>query len=159
MAFLHLPLKIDSRTGYFEIARSEENIIGARLKLFVVSGGGEYLRLPSPGIRDLWIQLNAMGVSSRFSSMLVDVREELEKNILGEVNSWLEDLDDSIVVNEVRLIPTIAGENAGYSENGIKFKANNRQYIFTFHHMLSGHGLNTGTVGQWNIIETIDEID
>ncbi len=149
MALLHLPLTLSS-VGVFERAGTEENSVGSRLRLFLLSGMGEYLRLPSPGVRAMWIQLYTMGISSRFcDSMEEQERRTLENAIREELNSWL---DGTAVITDVRLM----GNES--EENGIQFSTENRLYRFTFRFALPGRGLGAGSIGPWNIIETSQAI-
>ena len=145
MALLHLPLTLSS-SGVFERASTEENYVGARPRLFLLSGMGQYLRLPSPGVRAMWQQLYTMGISSRFcDSMGEQERMTLENAIKQELNTWL---DGTATIAEVKLL----GNES--EENGIQFATDNREYRFTFRFALPGRGLNAGSVGPWNIIET-----
>jgi hypothetical protein len=149
MAVLHLPLTLTS-SGIFERAGTEENIIGSRLRVFILSGAGEYLRLPSPGIRALWIQLYNMGITSRFrDAMREDELVPLEGTLLDEVNFWLEDI---ATILEVKLL----GDD--HTENGISFRTKTRQFIFSFIYARTGHGLQQGAVGPWNILESSNVI-
>jgi hypothetical protein len=137
MALLQLPLTI-SPSGVFERADSEESSLDERLRLFLLSGMGQYLRLPSPGVRSLWIQLYTMGPSSRFRDTFgQEEREALENAIREEVNSWLE---ESATVMEVSLL----GDEV--EENGIRFVSERRDTVFRFTYA------RPGTVGCWNII-------
>jgi len=149
MAVLRVPLTLTS-AGILERAGTEENIIGSRLRLFIVSGAGEYLRLPSPGIRALWIQLYNMGITARFcDAMREDERIPLENTLLNEINFWLEDI---ATIYEVKLL----GDEQ--TDNGILFRTKTRQFIFSFHYARTGHGLQRGAVGPWNIIESSNVI-
>jgi len=149
MAFLHLPLTL-APTGVFERAKTEENIVGSRLRMFINSGAKEYLKLPSPGIRALWIQLYTMGVSSRFCDVMhEDERRSLENIIRDEVNAWM---GEEIVVNDVKL----AGDDR--EDNGIKFQTENKQFVFYFRFLPSNKAGGSLAVGPWSIIEAIHEI-
>ena len=150
MAVLHLPLTL-TPTGVFERAGTEENIVGSRLRLFILSGAGEYLRLPSPGIRALWIQLYNMGITARFcDAMREDERKPLEATILNEVNFWMEDIANIVDVK-------FLGDD--HTDNGILFETKTRQFIFSFHYARTGHGLQKGAVGPWNIVESSNVIN
>jgi len=145
MAELHLPLTINP-AGVYERATAEENIVGSRLRLFILSGSGEYLRLPSPGIRALWIQLYNLGVSSRFcDSMKDDERQSLEDSIRSDVNAWLNEV---ATINEVKLL----GDER--EENGIRFRTGSREFAYHFHYALPGKGRQGDAVGPWNIVES-----
>jgi hypothetical protein len=136
MALFHLPLTI-SPSGVFERAESEENSLDERLRLFLLSGMGQYLRLPSPGIRALWVQLYTMGPSSRFRDTFPqEERETLENTIREEVNLWLE---ETATVLEVSLV----GDEL--EDNGIRFVSERRDTLFRFKYA------RPGTVGCWNI--------
>ena len=149
MSLFHLPLSLSSQ-GLLERTTVEENIVGSRLRLFITSGAGEYLKLPSPGIRALWMQLYTMGVSSRFYYVMEEQkRTELEKIIKGEVNLWLEDL---AIITEVKLI----GDE--HEHNGIRFRTDSREYNYEFHYRTPGQGIHLGDVGPWNILESSHEI-
>ena len=150
MAVLHLPLSLTS-TGILERAGTEENIIGSRLRVFILSGAGEYLRLPSPGIRALWIQLYNMGITARFrDAMREDELVPLEATLLNEINFWLE---DTTAIYEVKLL----GDEQ--TDNGILFRTKTREFIFSFIYARTGHGLQRGAVGPWNIIEASNVIN
>ncbi len=150
MAVVHLPVTLTS-AGVLERAGTEENIIGTRLRLFIHSGAGEYLRLPSPGIRALWVQIYNIGISARLCDVMQETqRRSLEDTILKEVNSWLE---QTASVLSVKLL----GDEE--KENGILFETRSRQYIFTFHYARTGHGLQKGAIGPWNIVETVNVIN
>jgi len=150
MAVLHLPLTLTS-AGILERAGTEENIIGSRLRLFILSGAGEYLRLPSPGIRALWVQLYNMGITARFcDAMREDERVPLEATLLDEINFWLEDIAP---IRDVRLL----GDE--HTDNGIMFRTKTREFIFSFQYARTGHGLQRGAVGPWNIIESSNVIN
>jgi hypothetical protein len=149
MAVLHLPLSL-TPIGIFERAATEENIVGSRLRLFVLSGAGEYLKLPSPGIRAMWVQFYNMGMSSRFCDIMEeDRRRSLEQIIKEEVNGWFKDIAD---IHDVKLL----GDER--EENGIKFRTENKEYIYTFKISRSEKGLKAGTVGPWNIIEATHDV-
>ena len=136
MALFHLPLTI-TPSGVFERAESEENSLDERLRLFLLSGMGQYLRLPSPGVRALWVQLYTMGPSSRFRDTFAqEDRESLENTIREEVNLWL---DDTATVLEVSLV----GDEV--EDNGIRFVSERRDTLFRFKYA------RPGTVGCWNI--------
>jgi len=138
MALLHLPLTI-APSGVFERTDREENSLDERLRLFLLSGMGQYLRLPSPGIRTLWVQLYTMGPSSRFRDTFApEERETLENTIREEVNVWLE---ETATVLEVSLI----GDEL--EDNGIRFVSERRDTLFRFKYA------RPGTVGCWNITE------
>jgi hypothetical protein len=138
MALLHLPLTI-TPSGVFERAESGENNLDDRLRLFLLSGMGQYLRLPSPGIRALWIQLYTMGPSGRFRDVFSpEDRETLENTIREEANVWLE---ETASVLEVKLL----GDEL--EDNGIRFVSDRRDTLFRFKYA------RPGTVGCWNITE------
>jgi hypothetical protein len=149
MAVLHLPLSL-TPIGIFERAATEENIVGSRLRLFVLSGAGEYLKLPSPGIRAMWVQFYNMGMSSRFCDIMEeDRRRSLEQIIKEEVNGWFKDIAE---IHDVKLL----GDE--HEENGIKFRTENKEYVYTFKVSRSDKGLKAGTVGPWNIIEATHDV-
>jgi hypothetical protein len=136
MALLHLPLTI-TPSGVFERVESEEASLDERLRLFLLSGMGQYLRLPSPGIRALWVQLYTMGPSARFRDVFPpEERETLENTIREEANAWLE---ETATVVEV----TLLGDEL--EENGIRFVSERRDTLFRFRYA------RPGTVGCWNI--------
>jgi hypothetical protein len=136
MALLHLPLTI-SPSGVFERTGSEETSLDERLRLFLLSGMGQYLRLPSPGIRALWVQIYTMGPSARFRDVFPqEERETLENTIREEVNVWLE---ETATVLEV----TLLGDEL--EENGVRFVSERRDTLFRFRYA------RHGTVGCWNI--------
>ncbi len=138
MALLHLPLTI-TPSGVFERVESQENSLDDRLRLFLLSGMGQYLRLPSPGIRALWIQLYTMGPSARFRDVFPpEDRETLENSIREEANVWLE---ETASVLEVKLL----GDEL--EDNGIRFVSDRRDTLFRFKYA------KPGTVGCWNITE------
>ncbi len=138
MAVLQVPLSL-SPTGTFERSDAEENVVDVRLRLFLLSGMGEYLRLPSPGVRTLWIHLYTMGPSSRFAdSIAQDERETLEVTIREELEVWLEGLTS---VTDVRLV----GDEQ--EENGIRFVTSTRETLFRFRYA------RPGMIGCWNILE------
>ncbi len=138
MALLHVPLTI-TPSGVFERAENEETSLDERLRLFLLSGMGEYLRLPSPGIRALWVQLYTMGPSARFRDVFPqEERETLESTIREETNAWLE---ETATVVEVKLL----GDEL--EENGIRFVSERRDTLFRFKYA------KPGTVGCWNISE------
>jgi hypothetical protein len=138
MALLRLPLTI-SASGVFERADSEEDSLVARLRLFLLSGMGQYLRLPSPGIRALWVQLYTMGPSARFRDVFMqEERETLENTIRDEINIWLEEI---ATVHEVSL----TGDEV--VDNGIRFVSDRGEALFRFKYA------RPGTVGCWNITE------
>ncbi len=138
MALLHLPFTI-SPSGVFERADSEENTLDERLRLFLLSGMGQYLRLPSPGIRALWVQLYTMGPSARFRDVFPqEERETLQETVREEVNIWLE---ETAAVQEV----TLLGDEL--EDNGIRFLSERRDTLFRFRYA------RPGTIGCWNITE------
>ncbi len=138
MALLHLPFTV-SPSGVFERADNEENTLDERLRLFLLSGMGKYLRLPSPGIRALWVQLYTMGPSARFRDVFPqEERETLQETIREEVNVWLE---ETAVVQEVMLL----GDEL--EDNGIRFVSERRNTLFRFKYA------RPGTIGCWNITE------
>jgi hypothetical protein len=138
MALLHIPLTI-APSGVFERAENEETSLDERLRLFLLSGMGEYLRLPSPGIRALWVQLYTMGPSARFRDVFPqEERETLENTIREEASAWLE---ETATVVEVKLL----GDEL--EENGIRFVSERRDTLFRFKYA------KPGTVGCWNISE------
>lgn len=149
MALLHLPLTLMS-TGVFERAATEEDTLGSRLRMFLLAGMGEYLRLPSPGVRAVWTQLYTMGMSSRFcNQMEPQSRKKLEKIINEELNAWLEATANIV---EVKLI----GDDR--EDNGIRFKTESREFVFRFQFARAGRGLNAGSIGSWNIVESSNAI-
>jgi len=149
MAVLHIPLSL-TPNGIFDRAATEENIVGSRLRLFVLSGAGEYLRLPSPGIRNMWVLFYNMGISARFCDIMEeDKRRSLEQIIKAEVNSWFDDITE---IQDVNLI----GDER--EENGIKFRTENKEYVFKFKLSRSEKGLKAGTIGPWDIVEEIHDI-
>jgi len=149
MAVLHLPLSL-TPIGIFQRATTEENIVGSRLRLFLLSGAGEYLKLPSPGIRAMWVQFYNMGMSSRFCDIMEeDKRRSLEQIIKEEVNNWFKDITE---IHDVKLV----GDEQ--EENGIKFRTENKEYVYTFKISRSEKGLKAGTVGPWNIIEATHDV-
>jgi hypothetical protein len=149
MAVLHLPLTL-TPIGIFERAATEENIVGSRLRLFVLSGAGEYLKLPSPGIRAMWVQFYNMGMSSRFCDIMEeDKRRSLELIIKEEVNGWFKDIAE---IQDVKLL----GDEQ--EDNGIKFRTENKEYVYTFKISRSEKGLKAGTIGPWNIIEATHDV-
>jgi hypothetical protein len=144
VALLHIPLTLSS-SGVFERATTEEDVVGSRLRLFLLSGMGEYLQLPSPGIRALWIQLYTMGISSRFCDLMEEQeRSSLEMTILDELNTWL---DGIATIVEVKLL----GDEK--DDNGIRFRTETREFVFSFKFARPGAGLGAGSVGSWNILE------
>ncbi len=150
MAVLHLPLTLN-QAGVFERASTEENVFGSRLKMFILSGAGEFLRLPSPSIRALWVQLCSMGVSSRFRDILHEQdRIALENAIKGEANLWFEKTAEILGVE-------LLGDET--NENGILFETKGKEYIFRFHYALPGKGLTKEAVGPWNILESSNVVD
>ena len=145
MAFLHLPLTL-SANGFFERAATEENTAGSRLRLFICSGAGEYLRLPTMGIRALWMNLLTIGVSARLCDVLREnERRDLEELIKQDVNAWLG--DSEITVTQV----TLLGDEQ--DENGIKFRTEGREFVFTFHYMRSIPN-SKSSIGPWQIKES-----
>jgi|WetSurMetagenome_2_1015567.scaffolds.fasta_scaffold505336_2 hypothetical protein len=145
MALLHLPLSLSS-SGTFDRAGTEENYVGTRLRVFLLAGMGQYLRLPSPGIRAMWLQLYSMGISARFrDSMEERERVSLENSIREELNVWF---GETATITSVEL----CGDER--EENGIRFRTTSREFTFTFHFALPGRGLGGGSIGPWNIIET-----
>ena len=149
MAFLHLPLTLMS-TGVFERAATEEDTLGSRLRMFLLAGMGEYLRLPSPGVRAVWTQLYTMGMSSRFCNQMdPQARKKLEKIINEELNTWLEGTANIV---EVKLM----GDDR--DSNGIRFKTETREFVFRFQFARAGRGLSAGSIGSWNILESSNAI-
>ncbi len=149
MAVLHIPLTL-SPIGTFQRASTEENIVGSRLRLFVLSGAGEYLKLPSPGIRAMWVQFYNMGMSARFCDIMEeDKRRSLEQIIKNEVNNWFGDIAEIYDVN-------LIGDER--EENGIKFRTENKEYVYKFKISRSEKGLKAGTIGPWNIIEETHDV-
>jgi hypothetical protein len=145
MALLHLPLTFSS-SGTFERAGTEEDSVGTRLRLLLLAGMGEYLRLPSPGIRAMWLQLYTMGISSRFrDSMEERERVGLENAIRDEANVWF---------NSTATIVAVELRGDEREENGIRFRTASREFTFTFHFALPGRGLGSGSIGPWNIVES-----
>ena len=133
-------------TGSFERAGSEEDTVGSRLRLFLLSGMGEYLRLPSPGVRAVWTQLYTMGMSSRFGSQMEpQERKKLERIIREELNAWLE---GSAVITDVKLL----GDEK--EENGLRFRTATREFEFRFQFARAGRGLHAAAIGSWNISES-----
>jgi hypothetical protein len=138
MAVLQVPLAL-SPSGTFERAGAEENVVDTRLRIFLLSGMGEYLRLPSPGVRTLWVHLYTMGPSARFSdSLSPEDRETLEVTIREELEAWFEGLTS---VTDVRLV------GDAREENGIRFVTTTRDTLFRFRYA------RPGMIGCWNIIE------
>jgi hypothetical protein len=43
-------------------------------------------------------------------------------------------------------------------ENGIKFRTENKEFVYTFKISRSEKGLKAGTVGPWNIIEATHDV-
>jgi hypothetical protein len=150
MSLLHLPLSLTLQ-GSLSRATTEENTIGSRLRLFITSGVGEYLKLPSPGIRALWIQLYTMGISSRLCNVMEEQkRMELERIIKSEVNAWL---DGIAIIMEVKLL----GDE--HEKNGVSFTTDSREFKFVFQYIPPGQGTHFGNVGPWKIIESSHETD
>jgi hypothetical protein len=141
MALLHLPLTL-SPTGLLERATTEENTLASRLRLFILAGMGEYLRLPSPGVRAVWTQLYTMGSSSRFCNQMdPQSRKKLEGIIEDELNAWLEGTAE---IKEVKLL----GDDR--EENGIRFRTSTKEFVFRFKCAPGGRGM----IGSWNIVES-----
>jgi hypothetical protein len=145
MALLHLPLTL-TPSGVFERSTTEEDTTGSRLRMFLLAGMGEYLRLPSPGVRAVWTQLYTMGRSSRFCNQLdPQARKKLEKIIAEELNTWLE---GTAMITDVKLL----GDDK--EENGLLFRTSDHEFVFRFQFAQAGRGLKAGSIGSWNITET-----
>jgi hypothetical protein len=138
MALLQIPISL-STTGAFERAGTDENVVDVRLRLFLLSGMGQYLRLPSPAVRALWGHLYTMGPSARFSDCLArEERGSLEVAIREELEAWLEGVTG---VSDV----TLVGDE--HEENGIRFVTTARETLFRFRYA------RPGMIGCWDIIE------
>ncbi len=152
MALLKLPLSI-STGGFFEQSSIDEDYLGARLKVFILSGAGRYLVLPSPGIKILWMQLSTIGPTSKFCNKDVfpeSERRKLEEAIKREANSWLKIGNN--VIKEVKIL----GNDT--TANGIKFMTEGFEFIFTFEFAMVGKGLLSDSIGNWNIMERVNVI-
>lgn len=152
MAVLRLPFSI-SGSGFFDRSKNNDEFLLTRLRIFVLSGSGKYLVLPSPGISLLWQQLITIGPSSKLRSKNIlpeNDRQKLEFSIKNEANIWLRDSDN--VINKVEII----GEEG--TPNGIKFLTKEFEFIFSFVFALPGETLYRNSIGNWNIMEKINVI-
>lgn len=152
MALLKLPLGLGSG-GFFEHSTIDEDYLGARLRVFLLSGSGKYLILPSPGIKVLWIHLATIGPSSKLRSKNIlpeTKRRILEDSILSEANSWLQ--LGSKVIKDVEII----GDDK--HPNGVVFYTEGFEFIFTLEFALPGKGLLKDSIGNWNVMEKVNVI-
>ena len=150
MALLKLPLRF-STGGFFEYSQIDEDYLGARLRVFILSGAGKYLILPSPGIRVMWQQLFTIGPSTKLCSKNVFPESErrfLEDAIKKEANIWLELGKD--IIKQV----TITGDDK--TNNGIIFRTEGYEFVFTFEFAKPGKGLHKDAIGNWNVMERVN---
>jgi hypothetical protein len=156
MSVLKLPLRINS-SGALERSPTYDDYIQTRLRIFILSGTGKYLLLPSPGISALWLKLTTIGPTSKFCYKDVlpeNERRNIEDIIRKEANLWLEmGLDDySDMIEEVKIL----GDET--NANGIVFRTKEFEFAYFFEFAMPGKGLNRTAVGNWNIKELINAI-
>jgi len=142
MAVLKLPISL-LPNGVFERPTPEDNIVGPRLKVFLLSGMTATPLFSPSGIRAFWRLLYSMGASSRFKYFMdTEAVVGLEDAILKEANEWLEEI---AVVEEVELLGDEEHDNA------LIFKTRNYEFVFTLKYVTPGHG--HASVGPWEIVE------
>jgi hypothetical protein len=152
MAVLRLPFSI-SGNGFFDRSKNNDEFLLTRLRIFVLSGSGKYLVLPSPGISLLWQQLITIGPTSKLRSKNIlpeNDRQKLEYSIRNEANIWLKESDN--VINKVEII----GDDN--TQNGIKFLTKEFEFIFSFIFAMPGEMMHKNSIGNWNIMEKINVI-
>lgn len=152
MAVLKLPFSI-SGSGFFDRAKYNDEFLLTRLRIFVLSGSGKFLVLPSPGISLLWQQLITIGPTSKLRSKSIfpeSDRQKLEFSIRNEANYWLKESDN--VINKVEII----GDDS--TPNGIKFTTGEFEFIFSFIFAMPGETLHKNSIGNWNIMEKVNVI-
>jgi len=155
MAYLKLPLSIN-KDGVFELSTSKNDFIKSRLRIFVLSGSGRYLYLPSLGIASLWNKLTILGKNTKFTNKDVfpeDERKKLELLIREEVNNWL-----SIENNFFDKIISVKIVGDTKTNNGIIFKFVDNEYIFEFIFENYNSKKNYNKIGNWIIQESINVV-
>ena len=142
MALLKLPLSL-LPSGVFERPAPDENGVGPRLKIFLLSGMTDTPVLASTGIRAFCRYLYSMGASSRFKYFMdMENIVALEDAILKEANNWLE---GNSTIEEVELLGDEERDNA------LVFKTRSHEFAFTLKYVTPGHG--HASVGPWEIVE------
>ncbi len=152
MAVLRLPFSITD-SGFFERAKNNDEYMLTRLRVFVLSGAGKYLVLPSPGISVLWHQLITIGPTAKLRSKSIfpdNERQKMEYTIRDEANLWLKESGNSI-----RRVEIIGDDSTA---NGIKFVTDEFEFIFSFIFVLPGEALHRNAIGNWNIMEKVNVI-
>lgn len=152
MAVLKLPFSI-SNSGFFDRSKFNDEFLLTRLRIFVLSGSGRFLVLPSPGVSLLWQQLITIGPTSKLRSKNIfpeSDRQRLESSIRNEANYWLKDSGNFI--SKVEII----GDDS--NPNGIKFTTEGFEFIFSFVFALPGETLHKNSIGNWNIMEKVNVI-
>ncbi|TAK64519.1 MAG: hypothetical protein EPO24_03240 [Bacteroidetes bacterium] len=162
MPRFQLPLALDPTVETLRQSSPDVDWLQERLRFYIFSGAINANYKPFPSIQEVWEWLFLMGTASRFRSILLDAqRRELEKKVLGEVNTWLEGHG---MIENVALLGDEAGReptgitfheqdlmklNEKNHANCIWFRAERRGYFFIFERVLKGGGM----VGPWNIRE------
>ncbi len=143
MATLRLPLSITS-SGILELSGATDPIVRDRIRIFLLSGAGEYARVPSRGIRDFWAHLFTTGSSGGLRSAMEEkTRRAMEKTVLNDINEWLQGID---TVEDVAVL----GDE--HYPNGIRFTTESESIMFTF--LLSITTALPGTeIGPFTVIE------
>ncbi len=152
MAVLKLPFSI-SGSGFFDRSKYNDEFLLTRLRIFVLSGSGRFLVLPSPGISMLWQQLITIGPTSRLRSKNIfpeNERQILERSIRNEANFWLKDSG-----NNISRVEIVGDDN---NQNGIKFTTEGFEFIFSFVFAMPGETLHKNSIGNWNIMEKVNVI-
>lgn len=148
MATLRLPLSLNA-SGVFELSAPTDPIVRDRIRLFLLSGAGEYARLPSRGVREFWAHLFTAGSGGDLRRAMEEKAvRNIEKLILNEINGWLQGIG---TVEDV----TVLGDE--HSPNGIRFSTDNEVVEFTF--LLSRATKLTGIiVGPFTMIEKVHDV-
>jgi len=155
MAYLKLPLTIN-RDGVFDLSTSKNDFIMSRLKIFVLSGSGHYLYLPSSGIAALWLKLSVLGKNALFTNKDVfpeDERKKLELVIKDEANKWFS--VDNNFFDEI-LSVKITGDKD--NKNGIIFRFEDNEFIFEFTFENYNSGKTRNKIGNWVIRESVNVV-
>lgn len=155
MAYLKLPITIN-RDGVFELSASKNDFIMSRLKIFVLSGSGHYLYLPSKGIAALWLKLSVLGKNTRFTNKDVfpeDERKKLEQVIKDEVNNWF--TMENNFFDEIISVKIVGDKD---TKNGIIFKFEENEFIFEFTFENYNSSKTLSKIGNWVIRESVNVV-
>ncbi len=155
MAYLKLPLTIN-RDGVFDLSTSKNDFIMSRLKIFVLSGSGHYLYLPSSGIAALWLKLSVLGKNALFTNKDVfpeDERKKLELVIKDEANKWFS--VDNNFFDEILSVKITGDKDI---KNGIIFRFEDNEFIFEFTFENYNSSKTRNKIGNWVIRESVNVV-